>query len=84
MEKGECKHFVYLDLECEIAHLFMLVSTLHEDRWEYGFDQCTGLRKDEELQTYEGWQFLQLGLQFAYSWEKMEKKTKYSKAWFYL
>jgi hypothetical protein len=38
MEKGECKHFVYLDLECEIAYLFMLVSTLHEDRWEYGFD----------------------------------------------
>jgi hypothetical protein len=38
MEKEECKHFVSLDLKGELACLFVLVFTLHEDQWEYGFD----------------------------------------------
>jgi hypothetical protein len=43
MEKGNCRHFVYLDLEGELACLSILVFALHEDRWEYGLDQCTRL-----------------------------------------
>jgi hypothetical protein len=38
MEKEECKHFVYLDLKGELAHLFVLVFALHENQWEYGFN----------------------------------------------
>ncbi len=54
MEKGKCRCFVSLDLESKLAQLSMLVFAFHEDRWEYGFNQHTRLRKDEELQTYEG------------------------------
>jgi hypothetical protein len=31
MEKGECRHSVSLNLEGEIARLFVLVFALHED-----------------------------------------------------
>ncbi len=42
MEEGEGGHFVYLDLDCELASSFKLVFVLHEASWEYDSDWCFG------------------------------------------
>ncbi len=56
----------------ELASLFVLVFALHEDLWEYGSDWCIGLHKDEEMWTYEGWQFCNEGY-FVGFWGKQKK-----------
>jgi len=48
-EKGDCRRSPYFDLEGEFAHLSVLVFAIHEELWEYGFNQHTKLQEDEEL-----------------------------------
>ncbi len=54
IENGERRHSISLDLEGELACLFVLVFALHEDQREFGSHRRTGLQKDEESRTYEG------------------------------
>ncbi len=51
MEKGKCMCFVSLDLEDELACLFVLVFAFHEDWCEFGFNWHIRLWKDEEPHT---------------------------------